>query len=248
MENNSDRFTGKAGDYDAYRPDYPSRLIDYVIDRNVLTERDTVADIGAGTGKFARLLLERDIPVTAVEPNRDMRELGEKTLGEFPGFVSVNATAEDTGIRSGRIALVVAAQSFQWFDPDKFRLECRRILKPSRNVLLVWNCRDERNRMVMEWRDLCVRHCPDFQGFSVKSSCPSGFFRDEKAEHREFRFRITCDLDAFLGRNRSSSYAPNMEDPSYAAFEKDLTSLFRRYSKKGLLTIPMVARSYLGKV
>lgn len=41
-----------------------------------------VADIGAGTGNFSIMLLERSCEVVSVEPNDAMREIGiERTKG-----------------------------------------------------------------------------------------------------------------------------------------------------------------------
>ena len=42
---------------------------------------------------------------------------------------------------AGLIALniVIAAQAFHWFDREKFREECQRLLKPGAKVALFWN-------------------------------------------------------------------------------------------------------------
>ena len=67
---NEEKFTGKADLYDKYRPSYPRELIDWLYDK---TKAETVADIGAGTGKFTLCLTAKPWKITAVEPNDDMR-------------------------------------------------------------------------------------------------------------------------------------------------------------------------------
>ena len=67
--NNIGKFSGKADDYARYRPSYPTELIEYLYET---AQTDSAADIGAGTGIFTRLLMNKPWKVTAVEPNADM--------------------------------------------------------------------------------------------------------------------------------------------------------------------------------
>lgn len=46
----TNKFTGKATIYSKYRSSYPMEYIDYLINRNGLTNNHTLADIGSGTG------------------------------------------------------------------------------------------------------------------------------------------------------------------------------------------------------
>ena len=71
--NSKERFSSRVDAYAKYRPSYPSEAIDYLYEAVGLGERSEIADVGAGTGIFSRLLLERGSRVTAVEPNEAMR-------------------------------------------------------------------------------------------------------------------------------------------------------------------------------
>ena len=88
--NNIGKFSGKADDYARYRPSYPTELIDYLYET---AQTDSAADIGAGTGIFTRLLMNKPWKVTAVEPNADMlrKILSHKDISV------INGTAEHTG-------------------------------------------------------------------------------------------------------------------------------------------------------
>ena len=120
---NEDKFTGKAAIYPKYRPSYPTAVVDRLYE---LTHAANVADIGAGTGKFTEKLLLKPWNVTAVEPNTDMcREL-LKCVGGRAEIVM--ASAENTGLPEHSFELITAAQAFHWFDEEKFRDECRRML------------------------------------------------------------------------------------------------------------------------
>jgi trans-aconitate methyltransferase len=61
-------FGGEAERYDRFRPSYPAEIIDRLVEH-----RPAVAvDAGCGTGKAARLVVERDVAVVGVEPDHRM--------------------------------------------------------------------------------------------------------------------------------------------------------------------------------
>jgi hypothetical protein len=65
----TERFSGRVNNYVRYRPSYPDAVVDTLIDECRLDQDSIVADIGSGTGAFARLMLDRDLRVFAIEPN-----------------------------------------------------------------------------------------------------------------------------------------------------------------------------------
>ena len=83
-----ERFSNRVDSYTKYRPSYPQVALDYLYDTVGLDGE--IADIGAGTGIFTKLLLERGSRVTAVEPNQAMREAAESELEGNPRFRMVS--------------------------------------------------------------------------------------------------------------------------------------------------------------
>ncbi len=246
------KFTGKADVYVQYRPGYPKEYISYLISHNNLTSEKTVADIGSGTGILTRQLLEKKLKVIAVEPNDDMRTAAEQALKNYPDFISMNGTAENTGIKDNSVDLITVAQAFHWFDKIKFKLECMRILKPDSTVALVWNSRDLSSELMAENAAICRKLCPSFKGFSggmkETSEIYRQFFRDGKYESDTFQNDLEYDLDSFVGRNLSASYAPKNADPNYKEFVEAIAELFKKYSKDNRIILPNTTRSYMGKV
>lgn len=123
--------------YAAVRPAYPEDALDILCVPGV----HTAADIGAGTGKMTRLLLERGLTVHAVEPADAMR----RQIGNAPtaSSLTVHATrAEDTGLPDASVDLVVYAQSWHWVDPRDAAAEAARILSPEGRLAAVWNQMD----------------------------------------------------------------------------------------------------------
>jgi len=141
-------FGNRVENYVKFRPSYPTDAVDCIIQQTGVNDQSVIADLGSGTGKFTRLLLEHGLSVLAVEPNDNMREASEKELSEFAGFCSVSASAENTMLADNSVDLITVAQAFHWFDQDACKSEWLRILRPNGYVALVWN-RRETTRMKM---------------------------------------------------------------------------------------------------
>lgn len=248
----TEKFTGKADIYSKFRPSYPAEYLDYLISYNNLTPGALTADIGSGTGKLTRQLLERDLKVYAVEPNDHMRAVAEAALEDFMEYTSMKGTAENTGISDQSVDLITVAQAFHWFDPEKFKLECKRILKPGANVALVWNCRDFSSSLVAENEGICTKLCPLFngfrKGFNDLPEIDFEFFRGGAYDYREFTCGLEYDMDGFIGRNLSASYAPRESDDGYDAFVEAVTGLFFKYSVDNKVIVPNITKSYVGQV
>ncbi|MEK4508400.1 SAM-dependent methyltransferase [Paenibacillus anaericanus] len=248
----TNKFTGKATIYSKYRSSYPMAYIDYLINRNGLTNTHTLADIGSGTGILTKQLLDQNLKVIAIEPNNDMRISAEDELNHYEQFTSLNAAAENTGLPNSSVDLITVAQAFHWFDKDKFKLECQRILKQDANVALVWNSKVSSSDLVLENAEICRKHCSAFVGFSggieETPEMFQHFFRNGTYEYKEFENHLEYDLNSFIGRNLSSSYAPKETDDSYSHFIQSLSELYYKYSKNNVLIMPNLTRSYIGQV
>lgn len=130
-------FGPKVADYVASRPDYPTALFAELQRRCPAPAQ--VVDVGAGTGLLTQGLLRCGYKVVAVEPNADMRRACDHLLGTDPAYRSVAGSAESIPLPDHSVALLTAAQAFHWFDLEKSRHECRRVLTPDGLVALIWN-------------------------------------------------------------------------------------------------------------
>src|SRR5271170_2887597 len=138
MTDNTQRFTGRAKDYDLYRQRYPAgEILTHLRMWCGLEPSWLIADIGAGTGMLAEVFLENGNRTLAVEPNADMRAACDRLRTQWPQLEVIDATAEATTLPSASVDMVAAGRAFHWFDKDRALAEFRRILKPSGWIALV---------------------------------------------------------------------------------------------------------------
>jgi SAM-dependent methyltransferase len=136
-----ERFSNRVSDYLSGRPGYPDAAVSWLAGTFDLVPPARIADVGAGTGIFAAVLIRHGFDVVAIEPNDAMRAAAIERLGSHPRFRAIAARAEATTLPAAGMDAVVAAQAFHWFDRARFRAECLRILKPGGVAVLLWNVR-----------------------------------------------------------------------------------------------------------
>ncbi|MFK0005710.1 class I SAM-dependent methyltransferase [Paenarthrobacter sp. NPDC090520] len=118
--------------YHVVRPGYPADSVDWLLPAGA----KSAADIGAGTGKFTTLLVDRGLEVTAVDPSTDM--LAQLRLS-CPQVHALEGTAEASGLADSAFDVVSVAQAWHWCDPDKASTEIARVLRPHGVLGLIWN-------------------------------------------------------------------------------------------------------------
>ncbi len=153
MTNHVNRFSNRVENYIKYRPGYPNELIETLRLECGLTTDSAIADIGSGTGILTEMLLRNGNLVYGIEPNREMREAGERLLQGYPRFQSIAARAEETTLAPASVEFVTAGQAFHWFDREKARLEFHRILKPQGWIVLVWNEMQSESTPLINWME-----------------------------------------------------------------------------------------------
>jgi SAM-dependent methyltransferase len=145
-------FSTLARDYAAYRPSYNRSLTHSILESHpVAITSLRVADVGAGTGIFTRLLVDSGATtVTAVEPNDNMRAAGaEMSMGPRYGNIRwIKGSAEQTGLQDDSVDLVSMASSFHWADTDVALAEFDRILSEQGVFVALWNPRITENSEV----------------------------------------------------------------------------------------------------
>jgi SAM-dependent methyltransferase len=232
-----DEFTGKATVYDKARPGYAPAALDFILGL-VNNPQAISADIGAGTGKFSSMLAARGYDVIAVEPNADMRS----KLPVLKNLCVLDGTAEATGLPDHSVDAVTCAQAFHWFDAEKFKAECVRILKPGGQIFVVYNnpvgnyrhdeliwYRTADSRSDAAWHAREERLRDFFGGALTRTAFPNP---------------ICYDAEGWLAYMLSHSHSPRPGDEVYERFVEGVRLIFERNHENSLMRMQFETTVY----
>lgn len=126
----AESFGAVADAYDRVRPSYPAALIDDLL---AGAPADAL-DVGCGTGKAARLLAERGVPVLGVEV--DARMAAVARAHEIPVELG---TFEHWDAAGRRFDLIISGQAWHWIDPDSGAAKAAALLRRGGLLAPFWN-------------------------------------------------------------------------------------------------------------
>ena len=137
----STSFGQAAAAYESGRPEYPAEAVAWMLES--VHERGRafrVADVGAGTGKLTRAVVELGADVVAIDPDPAMLATLRENVAGVPTFAG---TAESLPLPDSGLDAVVMGQAWHWVDPEVGSLEIARVLRSGGVLGLVWNIRDD---------------------------------------------------------------------------------------------------------
>jgi SAM-dependent methyltransferase len=253
ISNSTERFSSRVENYVRYRPGYPPEILDVLKTDCGLTADSIIADVGCGTGFLARIFLDYGNRVFGIEPNREMREAGERFLHDCPKFMSLPGTAEGTGLPDDSVNLVTAGQAAHWFDRERARREFQRILKPGGWTVLVWNDRaTDSTTFLREYEQLLQTYGTDYHEVRrVDMDMASGvasFFAPNPILTKTFANRQEFDFEGLQGRLLSSSYSPQEGHPNYGPMMTALRNLYEKCQKSGIVQFDYETHMYYGQL
>ena len=210
-------FSGKAKFYHS-RPTYPTACIDYLIQKYDLNENSVIADVGAGTGILSIPFLERGMTVFSIEPNDDMFEELSKGLLQYKKSTCFHNTAENTGLADRSCDLIVVGSALHWFDIEKFKPECKRILKKDQvAVLSIYSWMNSAKKLLSR---------PDY--IDKHAETAKKFFAPLKVNEMQFEYELDYDCERFVNNMLSTGSAPL---PNEKAFDAVVANAKRSYEK-----------------
>jgi SAM-dependent methyltransferase len=201
-------FAGVAGAYERARPGYPEEAVRWLAG----DEPRDVVDLGAGTGKLTRALVELGHRVTAIEPLPEMLELLPQAA---PGAFAILGNAEVIPLPDAHADVVTCAQSFHWFDHAVALPEIARALRPSGRLAIVWNTRDDREPWVARLSAIIGEESVRQEDVLPGALDESGLFGPvETAEfHLEQRLDRELLLDLVVSRSYCAKLPPAEREP-----------------------------------
>jgi len=250
--NATTRFSNRVDDYLRYRPRYPQEVISFLRESGYLSQSDVIADIGSGTGFLSLMFLEIGNKVFAVEPNKEMRLAGEQFLMGHGDVASIDGTAEATTLPELSVDIVTAAQAFHWFDIEKFRDECRRILRGKALAIMMWNIRDQESTPFLRAYEQLLRvHGTDYaqiRHHDISDDEVGVFYGGAGCRIQSFPNNQVLDFESVKGRLLSASYVPKTGEKGFDPMIADLRKIFDQHQQDGAVEIRYTTKLFIGKV
>jgi len=126
-----DHFSKNSAGYAAYRPSYPSSLVDMLAD--VCPNNNRALDCGCGTGQLSVLLADRFAEVVATDASS--AQIAKATQKDNVHYKT--AVAENSGLTDASVDLITVAQAAHWLDLAPFYEEVKRITTPNGILALI---------------------------------------------------------------------------------------------------------------
>ncbi len=249
--NSTTRFSGRADAYDRFRPHYPADVVAFLRDAIGLTPEKTVADIGSGTGISAELFLNNGNTVFCVEPNEAMRRKAEERFSRMRGFISVNGTADRTGLPDRSVDMIFIAQAFHWFDRQKCRTEFLRIGRTECRTVITWNDRRLGTPFETAYEDFLRRFGTDYPAIdhrNITEDDLNTWYGKRGCAKMVFRFTQQLGIEDLRGRLLSVSYVPAPGEKGFDEMMNDLGLLFEKYQEDGKVSLGYETRLYYGQL
>jgi SAM-dependent methyltransferase len=159
----AESFGSRAEQYDRLRPAYPAAFIDDLV---ALRPSD-VLDVGCGTGKAARALIDRGLRVVGVEPDKAMAAVARRH------GVQVDLATFEAWDPAGRtFDLLTAGHAWHWVDPDVGLPKAASVLKTPGTVALFWNYHALEERLLVTLERVYAAYAPELE---VLGRDPTGF-------------------------------------------------------------------------
>jgi SAM-dependent methyltransferase len=232
----TERFSSKARFYEC-RPDYPMEIVSILRRDLGLEPRHVVADVGAGTGKLARIFVENGNRVFALEPNAAMRAALEKNFPSKSNPRVLSAPAEATGLENESVDFIAVGQAYHWFDLGKTRIEFVRILRAPGFLLLASNdtgFADE--RLAARMKSITEKYFYKIEArIDFKTIDHHTFFSTFPATDASIAWSLRQEPERVFSGIRSTSFCPEEDDPAFEAMRGEFLDALYGAAVDGLV-------------
>lgn len=244
-------FNGKQEYYSKYRPTYPIELFDF-LNKEYNIRNKVIVELGAGTGIFSKKVSSYCKKLYYIEPNDDMINKGKEYCNNCNNIVYINKCAESTELTEDSADMVLAVQSFHWFDKQKVKNEVNRILKSQGDFVIIWtNWKEDNNTFGKEYFNYISAWNTKLTGqkYQHKNETDrNNFFRNGTYKTYTFTHSKKYTLNMLIGFSKSLSFAPKEKEEYYNEFIDGITTIFNKYKKNDIVQFDFNTEMYIGKI
>ena len=235
-------FGAVAKAYDHGRPDYSPDAVRWLVGEHPTT----VLELGAGTGKLTRTLVDLGHDVHATEPDPEMLAVLRTNL---PDVRASRGGAEEITAPDNSYDVVIAGQAFHWFDHQRAIPEIARVLKNGGRLGLLWNFRDDRIPWVKRLGRLIGNAEHDFDPITPVQAPYDHLHWFMPVETHEFKHWQHIDPDVLHDLVLSRSYISTLPDEEREAKLAEVRDFYADFGRGyDGMQLPYVTRCYLAQV
>ena len=209
--------------YDRYRPSYPGELVDDLMSLGA----SDVLDVGCGTGKAGRLLVDRGLPVLGVEIDAQMAALAMAS-----GLEVEVASFEAWEPAGRRFDLLICGQAWHWVDPGAGVPKAATVLRPGGTIALFWNTHKLVGEVREEIEGVYRYRAPDLLRPTVSADDELPYAGDldrsrlfEKPFTRTYTWEQAYSTEEWVQLAQTQSAHLQLADRTRAALIADLTDV-----------------------
>jgi SAM-dependent methyltransferase len=196
--------------YDRYRPSPPDALLDEF----AALKPERVLDVGCGTGKVARGLIERGLTVLGIELDERMAAVarGHGVSVEIAGF-------EDWDDRGRTFDLITCGDAWHWIDPPRGWRRIERVLAPGGTVARFWNDHEADEPLRSAIDDVYRRVAPELERVTPSHEREES---DPRVENRTYPWERSYSADEYMALIATYSASQTLEPARLAELQRGL--------------------------
>lgn len=241
-------YTEHASHYDK-RADYCREAIEDLLVAIGCVPSKPVADIGAGTGKLTKELLEHGLVVRSVEPNDAMRTIGIQNTRSKSVTWSVG-TGEATGLPTSSVFAVFFGSSFNVVDQSLALSEASRILLPNGWLACMWNHRDLCDPIQQGIESIIKSSIPHYSYGSRRENPTniinaSGYFSGAKAIEGSFVWEMPRSDIIVAWKSHATLKRQAGSNKTFNAIIREIASYLDKLPE--LIDVPYTTRIYFAQ-
>jgi SAM-dependent methyltransferase len=206
----AESFGSIAERYDRFRPTLPDELLDEF----AALKPSRVLDVGCGTGKVARGLMERGLTVLGIEIDERMA-----AVARAHGVTVEVAAFEDWDDGGRTFDLITCGDAWHWIDPVRGWRKIGQVLRPGGTVARSWNHYEVDEPLQSALRAVFERLVPE-----IDHSAPEER-RDEddpRVENRKYCWERTYGADEWVALISTYSVNLALEPSRLAELQREL--------------------------
>jgi len=206
--------------YAEARPDYPTELIERIIQFSGIAPGGRILDIGCGNGQASLPFAERGHEVLGIDISAEQIAIAKEKAAGIPNIRYQVGSFEEMDLGENSWDLIISAQAFHWVDPKIGYPKAYRLLKQDGTFALFWNLTDYEHgaAFLPEIKRLSKKYCPDRPKQFTTTAGLTRFSPFEKHLEESFFHSVDYTKTRYLKLLHTMSWVSSLPEETKKAF------------------------------